>query len=106
MSENIGGAQLQLAQLINDRLTVESKPGASGKEYGNDKEVIIGVRPKVGEAKQYKITSQHPAALVVFEKKLKELLESAKNSRPLLDEPAPAAAGDADDMEIPQFGEF
>ncbi len=79
MSEQLGGAKMEFAQSINDKLKVKSI-SESGGDYTNDKEVILtAIQPGIREhgeedlEESIKITSRFPAALVVFEKKLQDL---------------------------------
>lgn len=109
MSEEYGGAKLQLAQVLNDKLSVDTKPGPTGKDYAAGKEVILGVRGKDGDERKYRLTSKHPAALIVFEKKIKSQLESLKLVAPeaiipQLDD-ADSSSSD-DDLQIPVLDEY
>lgn len=115
MSEDAGGARCQLAQVLNNKLTVESKTGPSGKDYANDKEVFLTIRNKKDEETRYKLRSRHAAALVVFEKKLQAQMKAAKAGAPLeIPELDPSLADDSDssissggdDMEIPTLDEY
>ncbi len=107
MSEEVGGARLQLAQVLNDKLSVESKPGASGKDYANGKEIVLSINSKTGDTKKYKVTSKHAAALVVFEKKMQSQLSELRKAGSDLEIPQlDAPAGGDDDLAIPSMEEF
>lgn len=69
ISERYGGADLKFAALLDDKLQVSSR-SSDGRDYSSEKELILTVSNKRGEDRRYKLTSQFPAALVVFEKKL------------------------------------
>ncbi|MBX7143383.1 MAG: hypothetical protein K1X79_02950 [Oligoflexia bacterium] len=81
MSEHPGGARCQLASILNDRLEVEGV-GKGDSDYSRSREVIITLLPKkdsgLKSGRRFRIRSQHPAALVVFEKRLKSDLEASK----------------------------
>jgi hypothetical protein len=114
MSEEIGGAKLQLAQVLNDRLSVDSKPGPSGKDYANGKELYLTVRSKRESERRYRVTSKHAAALVVFEKKLRMQMNSLKQAAALEipqledEEIVEGESRDTsgDDMQIPVLDEY
>lgn len=77
MSEATGGAELQFGQVLNEKIDLISP---EGEQYTNNRELIIKYHDKqIGERK-LKLTSKYPAALIVFEKKLEQTLEIAKNS--------------------------
>ncbi|MBN8548726.1 MAG: hypothetical protein J0M12_05385 [Deltaproteobacteria bacterium] len=106
MSEDVGGARCQLAQVLNDKIDVESTPGPSGKDYANDKEVFITVRNKKMEEARYKLTSRHAAALIVFEKKIRSQMQALKAEKSLEIPQLDAASGDDNDMQIPSLDEY
>ena len=76
IAEKYGGAELKLAHLIDDRLTIYSET-ASGKDYDSNRALIIKAKSKEGDEKTFKISSPYPAALVVFEKKIKMIQSGA-----------------------------
>lgn len=115
MSEHPGGAKVELAQVLNDRLEVESRGGSGESDYSNGREVLLTLRDKRLDAERhYKVTSNHAAALVVFEKKLKSQIEALKKAAALIAVPQiealPAETGGRDsgndDMQIPVFDEY
>ncbi|NLF25570.1 MAG: hypothetical protein GX589_07945 [Deltaproteobacteria bacterium] len=69
LSERPGGAALEFAQPLDDKLTIESQ-SASGQDYANDKELFLSAREKGNKITKIKLTSRFPGALVVFEKRL------------------------------------
>jgi hypothetical protein len=77
MSEQIGGAKMEMAQKIDKYLDIDSV-SESGKDYASDKEVLLTIttpsRHDIHELikNKYKLTSRYPAALVVFEKKVQQ----------------------------------
>lgn len=103
MSEHPGGARCRLASVLNDRVEVEGR-GKGESEYSNSREVIITLLPKKDSGleggRKFKITSHHPAALVVFEKKLKADLETSKRLQ-LTQLASPELPAPADDGFMP-----
>lgn len=95
ISECAGGAELRFAHLIDERLHIEGYSPESGSEYGTDRQVTItaipkgAVKGKGAEAgRRIRLTSKYPAALVVFEKRLAQLLEDRqKEQKALLPDP-------------------
>ncbi len=88
ISERSGGAECKMGHLINKKMTVTSN-SPSGKEYSQDHEVLITFDDNNGKKHTYVITSRYPASLIVFEKKLKSLLDSAQSKQeemPALDD--------------------
>lgn len=80
MSEKPGGAKLEFGSLINDKLAIEGiNPDGAEGEYTINREVMLTAQAR-GEKvrKKIKVTSDYPAALVVFERKLLELQRAAK----------------------------
>lgn len=107
MSEDVGGARLQLAQVLNDKISIDSRPADSGRDYANDKELLITIRTKREEERRYKLTSKHPAALIVFEKKARQQLETLKKGGAEADAEISELGDSMDsDMEIPQLDEY
>ncbi len=75
MSEQSGGARLEFGQLLNDKLTIE----AEGKEYSNDREVILSYDdPRTGSRRKFRVTSPYPGCLNVFEKRMLILQKMVK----------------------------
>lgn len=73
IKEAVGGAELKFAHLLNDKLSVRGE-SPSGEEYSTDHEVHFTYTPRGSEVQKHiKLTSSHPAALIVFEKKLLQL---------------------------------
>ena len=72
IAEKLGGAELKLAHLIDDKIKIYSE-SPSGSEYASDKTVFLKVTNRDGEQKTYQLQSRYPAALVVFEKRLKKI---------------------------------
>lgn len=79
MSEDHGGAKLDIAHILDHKINISSV-SADGKDYSNEKELTISILKEgltnFGEEDMtynYKVTSKYPAALVVFEKKMIEL---------------------------------
>jgi hypothetical protein len=72
-----GGAEVRLAALIDQRLKISSN---STNDYVSNKELFITVKNRLGESEQFKLTSRYPAALVVFEKKVKQVLSKTPST--------------------------
>ncbi len=78
MAEKQGGAQCVSAQIISERIHLESKSLDDDGEYSKNKELYLTMAPeRTKPAKRFKITSDFPAALVVFEKKLQQAIAEA-----------------------------
>ena len=76
IAERAGGAEMKLGHLLDDKLIVQSSSGGGANDYKNGREIFLTVKEKNRDdspSKQYRLTSKYPAALVVFEKKLKML---------------------------------
>lgn len=91
MSERLGGAKLEFAAPINERLSVQAvSPHGDDSPYHSDSSVLLTYRERrANEAQQIRITSRYPAALAVFERKL---AASISNVQQLLTEGADTAA--------------
>lgn len=76
MTERLGGAELILAALANDRLTVSAESPESGQEYAPDREVTLTAKSRTGHIRRIKLRSRYPGALVVFERKLRAAIIS------------------------------
>lgn len=89
MSEQPGGAVAEFAHLVNDRMILEASALDGKGDYSSNREVVLGAqKDRRAPLERVRLTSRHSAALVVFERKLKVLLEAAKTARALLEEPA------------------
>jgi hypothetical protein len=78
MSEGPGGAHLEFAHPINDRLQMKSDNEGGGSGYQTLRAVeLIAPGKKPGTGSNLKITSPYPAALVVFERKLNTYVKAA-----------------------------
>lgn len=77
MSERSGGAKLEFATPINDRLSVEARsPKGDNSPYHNNSAVILTYFDRhANEQRQLQLTSRYPAALAVFEKRLQSSIE-------------------------------
>lgn len=76
LSERKGGAELQFGHLINDRLSISSNADELGTDYSNQKELILQYEDRIFGLKRVRITSRHPAALIVFEKRLRQVIDT------------------------------
>lgn len=82
MSEKTGGAKCEVASLINDKLTLEGMSPDEEGDYSNNRELLLTLAPDRGRPPmKLKVTSPYPAALIVFEKKLLQNLEIAKQAK-------------------------
>lgn len=91
ISERVGGAELKLGHLIDEKLTVSSQSASGGGDYSNDKVVQLIIKDKGKPERRFRLTSRYPAALVVFEKRLLQLLGSSK----------PVLAVDPEELALP-----
>ncbi len=74
MSEGRGGARLELAHLLDDKLKVEAEVPAGEKEYSSRRTLHFSFPERgTNKLRRFKLTSKHPAALIAFEKKLLQL---------------------------------
>ena len=90
MSEQSGGARLEFSSLLSpEKIQVTSSSGDS-RDYSSSKELILASLHK-SDRRKVKLTSNYPAALVVFEKKLQSLLA---NRAPVLPDPVDALLAD------------
>lgn len=92
MSERLGGAKVELAQKINEQLTLESI-SPNGEDYTVGKELFLTVRtPNLTElgggevVSRYQLTSRYPAALIVFEKELQKRLKDVQYPAPAVEQ--------------------
>jgi hypothetical protein len=77
MVEHRGGAELRFAHLIDANLQIRGESPEGEKEYVNGRRVILGYKDRDERLKEYILTSKYAAALIVFEKKVAKLRESA-----------------------------
>lgn len=78
IAERFGGAEAQLAAVIDDKLEITSK-NSGEDDYRTGKELLVRWKQKDKATKSYKLTSKYPAALVVFEKLVKSIRNSASS---------------------------
>jgi hypothetical protein len=79
MSEKPGGAKCDFAVNLGEKCAVEGKSLDDEGDYSSNREVLITLGPDRGRpGTKLKITSDFPAALVVFEKLLQKNIEIAK----------------------------
>ena len=72
ITEKPGGAELKIGQVLDNKVKIYSEsPG--GEEYTNNKSIMMTLANRDGEQKTYRITSRYPAALIVFEKRMKQI---------------------------------
>lgn len=67
--EAYGGAACVMAQLLDERLTIQGKSPNGEGDYSSQREVLLTFTTRKGDRGAFKITSRFPAALVVFERK-------------------------------------
>lgn len=85
ISEHPGGAKAEFAYLINERMKVDAKALDGGGDYSDQKELIITAqKDRRSHPQSVKLISRYPAALVVFERRLKESLAAAAKAREAL----------------------
>ena len=96
LQESIGGAEARFAQLIDDKLSIESRSLDNRGDYSSHKEIILKATNRARtKTDTFRLTSPYPAALIVFEKKLAQLreLESAA-SKLVVEEELPLKVND------------
>lgn len=100
ISERPGGARCELASPFNDKLMIESI-SESKSDYSNGKTVIITLTDRTHVKRRFRLTSRYPAALLVFEKQIQQLLKAAAEHRArLLDAPATKTPDPFDDDDF------
>jgi hypothetical protein len=103
ISEQAGGAKLELGQHLAKQIEVSGESPSGMGEYASDREIMVGLTTVSGLKRNYILTSNHPAALVVLEKSIYRLIEQSKQERSLLQKlVVPQLAAEAD--EFPNFG--
>ena len=76
--ESRSGGTLEFVSLSDHRLKVEGRnTDGSTDEYSKNREVFIHLEKSFGKLSTYRLTSDYPAALIVFEKKLKARVEAS-----------------------------
>jgi len=94
ISERVGGARCNYAHIVNDKLNVQGSSDEGKSAYSSNRQVRLVKSDTRGMgAKRCKITSKHPAALVVFEKKLQALIAASVKGEAALIASAAAAEG-------------
>jgi hypothetical protein len=79
MSESKEGASLEVAKVIDDKFQVQGVSAPGDSTYANSRKIRIGFREgKKGVEKRFVISSKFPAALIVLEKRLMQILENAR----------------------------
>jgi hypothetical protein len=80
ISEQPGGAKAQFAHLINEKMEVYRADQESGSDAVAPRSLVLKVSDSRGTGSgEFKLTSRHPAALLVFEKKLLQALQNQRN---------------------------
>jgi hypothetical protein len=75
MSERAGGAKLEFAQSISEKLTITTR---GFDNDGEQRQVILTSQGRKGNKLNWNLTSQYPAALLVFERKAKGFTEAMR----------------------------
>jgi hypothetical protein len=104
IAEAPGGAEVKLAALLDSKVSISST-NESGGDYSNNKQVFITISSKDSDKVTYKLTSKYPAALVVFEKRAKQIIGKGPNFddvKELID-PALLAASQEDGRKEDKF---
>ncbi len=81
-SEKRGGGVLEFVSITDKRVEVHGKNiDGSSAEYSQNREIFLTINKSYGGTSKYKITSDYPAALIVFEKKLAaRIIETQKKA--------------------------
>lgn len=80
ISEQVGGANLEFGHVINARFSMRSE-APDGREYSPHLEVLLEYDDRNYGKHLVRLTSQYPAAINAFEKKLKEILATPRAQR-------------------------
>lgn len=75
MSERAGGAKLEFAQTIGDKMEISAR---GFDDDGEPRRVVLLVEGRKGEKYTWNLTSPYPAALLVFERKTKGFMEAIR----------------------------
>lgn len=78
ISEQAGGAKLELGQLLMKNIEMSADSPSGQGEYANDREILIKTTNNFGITKTSKLKSPYPAALIVLEKQMGNLIKQAK----------------------------
>lgn len=78
MSERKGGAKLELAHTIDDRVTVQA---LGFDDSGIERSVVITIVTRDNRSISYKLESRYPAALLVFERKVRAFMAQFKEAQ-------------------------
>jgi hypothetical protein len=73
MSEEPGGAQARFASVLDDKFRLESEPQDGRSDYSRRMAIYLGYNRGQSGDRRVKLTSNFPAAMVVFEKKTRQL---------------------------------
>ncbi|MCB0310983.1 MAG: hypothetical protein KDD42_07100 [Bdellovibrionales bacterium] len=99
MSERPGGAQLEFAHLLNDKLGMDGISPDGQSDYSNGREIYLTYAGKHDEQHRLKITSRYPAALIVFEKRLEQLKSTYTTTANVLNEAPEVATLDPEELD-------
>lgn len=105
ISEQAGGAKLELGQLLNKNIEVSGESPSGQGEYANDREIHVKVSTPFGHSQRWKLTSRYPAAIVVFEKQMAQLIGDARSENLIPEATEPDSESVVDDFLNLSFGE-
>ncbi|MEZ4755069.1 MAG: hypothetical protein R3A13_12370 [Bdellovibrionota bacterium] len=78
MSERIGGAELRFAHIINNKFTLSTNEEEVG-DYSSDKILYFNSKERDWLGITFTLSSNYPAALIAFEKTLRDKMTLADN---------------------------
>lgn len=84
ISEQAGGAKLELGQLLARNIEVSGFSPSGQGEYTQDREIHLKVTNSLGITRNCKLSSKYPAALIVLEKQMSKLILEAKKAADLV----------------------
>ena len=98
MSERAGGAELEFGYLLNEKMRLDGQSPDGEGDYSSRRVINFQCQDRNREDRRYRLTSDFPAALVVFEKQAlrcqKEAVEANRIS--LASEPKSSLSQEAD----------
>ncbi len=103
ISEQAGGAKLEVGQLLARNIEAYGESSSGMGEYSSDRNLIVNITNIAGFKQSFNISSPHPAALVVLEKKLNHLIQECKSTKGIVEELAPSSLADDDDFLTTHF---
>jgi len=99
MEERAGGAESRFNQLIDEHLKVQARALDDKGDYSSNREIVMYSTSRARGQGKIRLTSDYPAALIVFEKKLHAQLNRSATKTPALEVNAAFSSSDDDDSD-------